>query len=394
MKKKEIAEAVQRGFTQPMEAAPAPAPEVAPEKDTEGSTQLEYLKPTPDMNPRNQALKEIAARANADADRDAAETVTVTDDDGNVVTPQAAEPAVEEPAAEPTEQETPAVAPEAHPEMGSEPAQAAPAQAAIDPNAEYEIQVDGVPTKIKGSSILSRVQKDSAAEYRLQLATQTLEEARRQAAAMQTQPTPPGAAMTPATPAATPESTLSDKELAEMLQFGGPEQAVKAVAELRRRQAPAVTLDDVKKLLAEETPRITSHEMAFQEATRFAKTEYADLLADPYLARLFYTEENRLREAGNNKPYGDLYREIGDGLRKHFNRPKPTGANPSAQTPTKPAAPAAPTAAQRQAAKAAAPAAPRLASARLDGGEAKAPKTREQIIRGMQESRGQRPVNA
>lgn len=396
MRQKEIVKAVQQGFTHAEPQTPPPASVASPAEDTGGSKHdLELARPTPELNPRNIAMKEIAERANREADASAAESIPVTDDEGNIVEPakqsepaQAAEPQQEEVLQEAPQEAQPAAAtPQAQPE-------AAPAgKPAIDPNADYEIQVDGALVTIKGSKILSQVQKDSAADYRLQLATQTLEAARRQAEAI-AKPIPQGTAAAPAAPAVTPESTLSDEKLAEMLQFGGQEQAAKAIAELRKRSAPAVTLEDVKRLLAEETPRITSHEMAFQEATRFAKTEYADLLADPYLARLFYTEEDRLRQAGNIKPYDELYREIGDGLRKHFNRPKPTGATPPAASPTRQAAAApVPTVAQRQAAKAAAPAAPRLASARLEGGgQEQKPKTREEIIKQMQESRGQRPV--
>ena len=47
---------------------------------------LVLLAPTPELNPRNQILKDIAERANADADRDAVETIRSVDDDGEEVT--------------------------------------------------------------------------------------------------------------------------------------------------------------------------------------------------------------------------------------------------------------------------------------------------------------------
>jgi hypothetical protein len=400
MRQREIAKAVTQGFSKP-DAKPspkseAPAPAPAPASEPEQKNNLVLAAPTPELNPRNRILKEIAARANADADRDASEAVTVTDDDGNVVSPQAAAPQPEAPA-EPHEE------PAAEPETPAEPAPAAaapeapaapavPAVAGIDPEAEYELVVEGVPMKFKGSQIVDAgkrtLQKETAADYKLQLATQALEEARRQAAQ---QPTPQGAAA-PAAPAAPTVEQLSDAQLAEMMQFGQPEQAAKAVAEIRRRPANAVTTEAMETYFRQQLPKIVDHELAFREATRFAQTEYGDLLADPYLGPLFHAEEDKRRAAGNNKPYADLYREIGDDLRKHFNKPKPTGATPPAAPPTRQAAPA-PTMQQRQAAKAAAPAAPRLASARLEGGgQEQKPKTREQIIQQMQERRGQRPV--
>jgi hypothetical protein len=395
MRQREIAKAVTQGFSKP-DAKPspkseAPAPAPAPASEPEQKNNLVLAAPTPELNPRNRILKEIAARANADADRDAAETAVVTDEDGNEVA--AAPEALAEPPAEPQgEPETPAE-PEpaaAAPEAPSAPV--APAVAGIDPEAEYELVVEGVPMKFKGSQIVDAgkrtLQKETAADYKLQLATQALEEARRQAAQ---QPTPQGAAA-PAAPAAPTVEQLSDAQLAEMMQFGQPEQAAKAVAEIRRRPANAVTTEAMETYFRQQLPKIVDHELAFREATRFAQTEYGDLLADPYLGPLFHAEEDKRRAAGNNKPYADLYREIGDDLRKHFNKPKPTGATPPAAPPTRQAAPA-PTMQQRQAAKAAAPAAPRLASARLEGGgQEQKPKTREQIIQQMQERRGQRPA--
>ena len=80
-----VAEAVKAALT-------PPAPE-------EAKNDLVILKPTPELNPRNKAMAEIAARANADADKDAGESVAAVDDEGNEVAPAAAAPAPpEEPA--------------------------------------------------------------------------------------------------------------------------------------------------------------------------------------------------------------------------------------------------------------------------------------------------------
>lgn len=386
-----IKDAVSKAFSTPQPAATAQAPAQSSEPASAApaetsSHDLVLPRPTPELNPRNQILKEIAARSNAQADEDAKETVSVTDEDGNEVSsaPAAAEPVAEAPAVEGEEAQADEAG--AAPEV-TQPVSETPS--GIDPEAEIELIVEGRPMKFKSSQIIDAgkrtLQKETAADYRLNLATQALEEARRQVS-QTTQATPTAqAAAQPAAPAA---ETISDAQLAEMVQFGQPEQAAKAIAEIRRRQPDAVTNDGLQSFMRAQLPRLVQNELAFAEATRFAQTEYADILKDPYLGPLFHLEEDKRRAAGNNKPYADLYREIGDDFRKHFNRPKPAGSAPTAAAPTSTSA--APTIAQRQAAKAAAPAAPKLASARLEGGAQTAkPKTREEVIEAMRKSRGQ-----
>lgn len=358
-------------------AAPAPVAAQQPEVNRD----LIVPKPTPELNPRNALMKEIAARSNAQADVDASESVPVTDDEGNVATPAAPAEAAPEPVAAPepeaaAEGAEPAV--EAAPEAPAQPA--APAIPGIDPNGEYEFVVDGRPVKVKGAQVISRVQKGEVADYRLQIATELLENAKKQvlqhgAAA---QPPAPGAAQVPVE-----APTLTHEQLAEMVQFGTKEQAAQAIAEIERRQKPAVTPEQLSKMV--------DHQLTFREATRFAQSEYGDLLADPYLRQMFFWKEDQLRQAGDTRGYTDLYKAIGDELRTHFNKPKPLGAASTSApvAPTKPATPA-PTLAQRQAAKAAAPAAPKLASVRLEGGaDQQKPKSREEIIEQMRTRRGQ-----
>lgn len=379
-----------------MKQAPAPAAAVKaappPPPPAESNHDLVLLKPTPELNPRNRLMAEIAARSNAQADVDAAETVQSVDDDGNPVSAAPATPdpdqTVDEPTpGDPADGTPPVAAPEVTPEVAVAAAPApAPAQAApdgIDPNADYELVVDGKPMKVKGSQIVDAgrraLQKETTADYRLQLATQTLEEAKRIAA--QLKPTPEA----PAAPAA-----LDEASLAQMIQFGTPEQAAEAVKALRTQRPDTVTTQGLQQFLTTNLPAVVDAQLAFREAANHAKKEYGDLLADPYLSQLWYMKEDQMRKAGDVRAYGELYTAIGDDLRKHFNRPKPTTGLAPAPAAAAPTQPAAPTLAQRQAAKAAAPAAPRLAAARMEGGaDAVKPKTREEIIEQMRKARGQ-----
>lgn len=372
-------------------AAPAPAAiETAP-AERAGNADLIRPAPTPELNPRNRAAAEIAKRSNQDADVAAAETVPEGDGETMPVGPAAsAAPAAPETTPEADETETPpATAPAAAPEApaATAPSQpAATAPAGIDPNADYDITVDGMTVKLKGSQILSRVQKGEAADYRLQEASRLLAEARR-TAGQPAQPPVQGAPSQPAAPAQ--PAAMDETQLAYLIQFGTTEQAAQAIKALNAQRPDTVTQEGLRNYMA-QLPRIVETQLAFREGLAFAKKEYGDLLDDPYLRPLFLHRENEMRKAGDQRPHVELYKAIGDDLRKHFNRPAPAQA---VAAPTlQPAA--TPTMAQKQAAKAAAPAAPRLAAARLEGGaETAKPKTREEIIDGMRKARGQHALS-
>lgn len=335
-------------------------------------------------NPRNIAMREIVKGYKERVDIEAQETFPVTDDDGNVVSP------VKEPVAEPEpEQEEEPAAEEAAPaalETAAAPVVAAPQDPkAIDPNLDYEVTVDGQKVKVKGSKIIDAgfrtFQKETAADYRLQLATSMLDEARKTAA--QAQP-PAQAGAQPQAPAAGAVQ-IDDAQLAEAIQFGTKEQAAEALKLLRQKDPTTVNMEGLQQFMAQQLPGIVNGQLAFREAANFAKTEYGDLLADPYLKELFLMREDTLRKAGDQRPPAELYKAIGDDIRTHFNRPKAAAPTSHPQPQSM---------AQRKEAKANAPAAPRLAAARLEAGaDAAKPKTAQDIIAQMRVRRGQGQLN-
>jgi hypothetical protein len=374
---------------QPQQAAPAPAAaSAAPAAPESVNTDLIRPAPTPDLNPRNRAAADIAKRANQDADAAASESVP--EGDGETMPAETAAPAaqqVSQQVTEPTETEAaPAAAAEPAssepaPEVAAQPA-ASPATPGIDPNAEYDIVVDGQPMKLKGSQILSRVQKSEAADYRLQLASKLFEEAKR-AAGMQAQPPAQGAA--PHQQAPSQPAQLDEAQLAQLIQFGTTEQATEAIRALRAQRPDVVTQQDLQQFLRQGVSQQVRLEIMFAEGKSLVEKEYGDLLADPYLSKLFFVRENELRKAGDTRAHVELYKEIGEDIRKHFNRP--SASRPAAPAPAQPATPSL---AAKLAAKVAAPAAPKLASARLDGGsQVQKPKSREDIINEMRTARGQ-----
>ena len=101
------------------------------------------------------------------------------------------------------------------------------------------------------------------------------------------------------------------------------------------------------------------------------------------MRRLFESEDARLLQAGDRRPYVERYRAIGEQLRKDFSL-----AAPSVPAPAGAQAPG--SAAARREAKAKAPTVPRTAAARLGdgGGEQTKPVSPSDIIAGMAAARG------
>lgn len=329
-------------------------------------------RPNPQDNPRNAVLSSIAKTAFAQHDAEAADNakIPVMDDAGQVHEPAAAAPS-DEPT--PPESAEPAASSPSEPVAApSEPA-AAPAGEAIDPNAEYDVVVEGQTIKVKGSLIIDAGKrtfaKETAADFRLRTASQLLEEAERRLQASGQQP---------AAEQSKPEpSTKSEAELAEMLQFGTKEQSAEAVKILLSRGMPQ---DQIMQLSADAARSAARDEFEFQRAKSFVAREYRDIMDRPALRNLFSAEEERLRRGGDKRPYGELYKAIGDNIRKDFGLVKPAAAATAPVPGSKEA---------RVERKAAAPSVPRTATARLQESQAAKPKSAGDIIAGMAAARGQ-----
>ena len=312
------------------------------------------------INPRVIAEREIAKSAGERRDEEARERIAGMD------------PAPEPVATEATTDAAPATDAPATTEAP------APAEAEID------LIVNGKPMKVKASQVqeagVRALQKDFAADQKLELATRLLEEAKRRA---EGQPPVPTGAQPDARSTSGAVQEKSDGELAELLQFGTKEQAATAIAEIRRRDAGAVTQDGLKEFIAKELPAAVSSHLAFHSAVTEAQSTYKDIFADPYLTSLFHMEEHRARQAGDARPHAELYKLIGDGIRTHF-KLQATKSDSG------------PTLEQKREVKAKMPTVPKLASTRIEQ-TATAPKTREEardsVIKKMQASRGQGNLN-
>jgi hypothetical protein len=336
----------------------------------------EYRKPNPQENPRNIALKEIASSVAEQHKVEFAETAPSIDDDGNVTPAPEAAPAEEAPA-----EEAPAEEPAAEPvaEVAATPE---PVQDAIDPNKKYKVKVDGMEMEVPGKAIIDAgyrtFQKETAADYRLKMASELLKEAQAKAQGA-IQPDVPKPAPTQA------PSEKSDAELANEIQFGTPEQAATAISQLRTRGV--VTQEQVQQFAAQQARIAAKDELQFQDALNFVQSEYKDLLSNAHLKDLFFLNENKARAAGDKRPYKELYKAIGDDLRSAFKMTKPQAGANAAPTPTG-------TVAARQALKRDTAPVPRTAASRMsEAADSVKVKTHAEIIAGMAASRGKTQLN-
>lgn len=318
--------------------------------------------PTPELSPRARAEREVWKASNERAVREASEPLPPSDGEAPPAAPEPEKPAEEEPA--------PAAA-----EGGDNP----PAQAEAA-DEEVELLVNGKPMKFKKSQIEEAgrrtLQKDAAADMKLEIASRLLREAEERVGK---QPPAPAGAQPPAEPSKPSVTEKSDAELAELLQYGTKEQAASAIAEIRRRDTSADSQQGLQEFIAKQLPAALDARLAFHEAVRTARSEYKDIFADPHLTTLFHVQEHRAREAGDARPHAELYKEIGDGIRKHF----------KLATPSKDA----PTLDDRKETKRNAPAIPRSAATRVESGAPEKPLTleqaRERALAAMKASRGQ-----
>lgn len=347
----------------PTELKPGETPPETPPAETPPPAEA------PVVTARQRALAEIESAREPQLTADAAEDLDIVDEEGNIV---------------PKEEETPPTEtpPEETPPVETPPAEAKPdllTALKIDPEAEVEIIVDGKPIKVKAGKILDQgvrtLQKETAADLRLDLANRLLEE-------IQNRGKPP--AETP--PKEEPPKELDYKALVKSIQLGTEEQATEALKVLvESTKAPPMTIEQVMDALNGPLSVKLRDELDFRRGTEFVQSEYGDLMKDPYLRRLFFSEERRMRapkEQGgmaDTRPYAELYRELGDNLRKHFNRPKP-GTPPTNS------------AAERKEAKLKAQPVPKTAASRLAGGEpVKAPTVLDTIDE-IRKARHQRPL--
>lgn len=175
---------------------------------------------------------------------------------------------------------------------------------------KFKLKVNGKEIELTEEEVIARAQKVESADEYLALAKR---------AATPTETTPKPAAPTQEELRAAQE--LEDRAIVRAIQMGTEEEALAAIQKLTARQArPSITADDVSLVIDQR--------LVFNEAISQFRKDFADVANDPILNQLALQRDDALVEAGDRRPYGERYKQIGEELRawKESLVPKPTAA--------------------------------------------------------------------
>ena len=95
-----------------------------------------------------------------------------------------------------------------------------------------------------------------------------------------------------------------DLALARAIQMGNEEEAVAAIRALKSK---GPSQDDLNRTIDER--------LTFNEAISKFRTEYSDIITDPYLNKLALDMDAQMLASGDNRDYYTRYKEVGDKLR-------------------------------------------------------------------------------
>lgn len=162
-----------------------------------------------------------------------------------------------------------------------------------------KIKVDGQEQEVTLDKILDAgkrtLQKESSADKRLEEATRLLREIETKYAQPKQE---------------SPSQEWDDNTIAEALEHGTTEQKAYAISLIRGRSnaTPEQLTDQVASRVLDTVD--------FRNSAEWFSTEYKDIVDDPYLLQLASMAEDKARAVGDNRSRRELYKEIGDNLRK------------------------------------------------------------------------------
>lgn len=209
---------------------------------------------------------------------------------------------------------------EAEAKKAAEAAAAAPGAAPK----KIKIKVDGVEQEVDEAAVLEAgrraLQKETAADKRLEDATKANAEAQRLYKEAQEQiktAARGGEPAKPEQPGAGPSKdgkspALTDEVLTatvKAIQYGDEAAAKEALKNLVATMAGSGQPEELTHAQVIEL-------LDFREARQWVEGEFKDLFGDERMRRLFVSEEKTMRAAGDARPYRDVYKDIGEKLRE------------------------------------------------------------------------------
>jgi hypothetical protein len=191
-----------------------------------------------------------------------------------------------------------------------------------------KIKIDGVESEVTVAEMQRQFQKNGAAERRLEEATRLLNEARNQKppVGLEQQKQAEDTAINPKANTSG-ESEEEDKEFLAALFEGDETKALDLLRKIRTGRPQEPTLD-TSQLAAQLTPAI-KQQLVFDSALEKFRTDYADIVADPYLANLADIHLDEEVKAG--KPFTEALEEAGKKTRDWL---VSKGVKPPQPTPT------------------------------------------------------------
>lgn len=157
----------------------------------------------------------------------------------------------------------------------------------------FKIKVNGRELDLTEEELIQRAQKVESADEYLKYASEAVRNAKT-AATLPVQDEEP-------------KVEEDDLALVRAIQMGSEDEAVKAIRKLRAKPSE-VTPDAVA--------RVVDERLSFQEAAKKFKSDYADLLADPFLKKLVYERDSELAQNQPELGYEDRLKRVGDEIRE------------------------------------------------------------------------------
>lgn len=169
-----------------------------------------------------------------------------------------------------------------------------------------KIKVDGVEQMVPREKIVEAgiraLQKESTADKRLEEATRLLRDAQ--------------TAVTPQTTQQQEQQTglsrWDDETLKYAMAYGTEEQKAEATRQILERQQKQPTPEAI----AQSVSAQVLDKLDFTQSFEWFQSEYKDIAKDPHLMLLAANKEQELRVSGDTRSRREVYKEIGDGIRK------------------------------------------------------------------------------